>query len=88
MANQPSNYKAPPYLDGRDEHERHDRCGGGPLGRTMNSYAEVATMHGVYYVFETKYGRLSSAFWILVCLALIGLGIGLTYQVRFAPFMR
>ncbi len=28
---------------------------GGALGRTVTSYSEVATMHGVYYVFEKKW---------------------------------
>ncbi len=58
-------------------------CGdGGALTRTADGYAQVATMHGVYYVFERKYGRLSSAFWVVVCLVLISMGSWLTIRVR------
>ncbi len=38
-------------------------------------------MHGVYYTCETKYGRLSMFFWLLVVIALVALGIFLTVKV-------
>ena len=51
------------------------------MSKTVSSYAEVATMHGVYYTCETKYGRLSMFFWLLVVIALVALGIFLTVKV-------
>ena len=68
------------YDAAAEYHEPKD--GDGVAWRTADAYAEVATMHGVYYIFETKYGRLSSAFWAVICIVLIGLGIYATVTVR------
>ena len=42
---------------------------------TAVEYSEVATTHGIYYVFEHKFGSLSRILWALICTALLCVGI-------------
>ena len=43
--------------------------------KTAVEFSEVSTTHGIYYVFERKFGKLSQLFWFLVCAGLIAIAV-------------
>ena len=49
---------------GEDEIDKNDAKG--PISRTVHEYADVATTHGIYYIFETGRLMFERVFWVIV----------------------
>ena len=50
----------------------------GPISRTVYEYADVATTHGIYYIFETGRLLFERIFWIIVVILALTFAIGLS----------
>ena len=63
-----------------DENDVDENKTKGSISRTAYEYAEVATTHGIYYIFEK--GRLvfERVFWVIVVILALVFAIGLSIQ--------
>ena len=61
-----------------DEDDADKNNNKGPIPKTAYEYADVATIHGIYYIFEA--GRLifERIFWIIVVILALAFAIGLS----------
>lgn len=46
-----------------------------PIVKTATEFCEVSTTHGLYYIFERKFGQLSQLFWIVTCVTLFSISM-------------
>ena len=65
-------------MEGEDDNTGKDEETKEPISKTIYEYADVATTHGIYYIFEA--GRLvfERVFWIIVVILALIFAIGLS----------
>ena len=61
-----------------EEEEEDKGAAKGPFFQTVHEYAEVATTHGIYYIFESGRLVLERVFWVIVVILALLFAIGLS----------
>ena len=59
--------KVLPAIDEKPPNRQKQRA----VSNTASEFAEVSTTHGIFYIFERKYGKLSQLLWFFICISLV-----------------